>query len=112
MMALSRCRTIGAKDVGGHLGVRISNFAPKKPSNGVSLNLCGVWLTDAHRSASTRCNAREPSNDVLSFTLTLSEAATSEQVGENGSKYRTERSGLNAWLSFASRPMSPRHSSF
>ena len=27
-------------NVGSHLGVRISNFDPKKPSNGFILNLC------------------------------------------------------------------------
>jgi hypothetical protein len=30
--------------VGSHLGMRISNFAPKKPSNGVFLTLCQVSI--------------------------------------------------------------------
>ena len=42
--------------VGSHLGVRISNFAPKKPSNGIFLTLCDV--SSCKRSRKSHCCAK------------------------------------------------------
>jgi hypothetical protein len=44
--------------VGSQLGLRISDFALEKPSNGFILNLCcGVAYTSASRNASHRRNS-------------------------------------------------------
>jgi len=52
-----RCTCTSTTVVGSHLGVRIWNFGPKKPSNGVFLTFCGGEnVLQANRSLKMKAN--------------------------------------------------------